>query len=282
MGYHFLLQGIFLGQGSNLGLPHCGQILCHLSPKGSPCNVSSNQAFWRASPERGFPSLECSFQRDTYLSYLMRAPQTDEHYRHDRILGEFTLILGWVLLGSSIAILPECNPYPLCTQRWDQRYWRPALKCRSHSFQEKNILSLNHFRSGLACCRVGQWRGGGKSWPRTGVNFMDQGWNPVHTPVVESELSPTWNYIQIASPEYVGPSLWPPPDRERKEDVDMVWPRSPPSPPPPTRYRESCGRVAEVTVNMFTHLDLSPELFHLLCSEAEREGLSPVKGASEK
>ena len=167
----------------------------------------------------------------------MCAPQTDEHYRHDGILGEFTLILGWVLLGFSIAILSECNPYPLCTQLWDQRYWRPALKCRSHSFQEKNILSLNHFRSGLACSRVGQWRGGGKSWPRTGVNFMDQGWNPVHTPVVESELSPTWNYIQIASPEYVGPSLWPPPDRERKEDVDMVWPRSVPLTPTPQVQR---------------------------------------------
>ena len=31
-----LLQGIFLTQGSNLGLPHCKQILYHLSHKGSP------------------------------------------------------------------------------------------------------------------------------------------------------------------------------------------------------------------------------------------------------
>ena len=30
------LQGIFPTQGSNLGLPHCGQILYHLSHKGSP------------------------------------------------------------------------------------------------------------------------------------------------------------------------------------------------------------------------------------------------------
>ena len=31
VGCHFLLQGIFLSQGSNPGLPHCGQTLYHLS-----------------------------------------------------------------------------------------------------------------------------------------------------------------------------------------------------------------------------------------------------------
>ena len=36
VGCHFLLQGIFLTQGSNLGLPHCRQILYCLSHKGSP------------------------------------------------------------------------------------------------------------------------------------------------------------------------------------------------------------------------------------------------------
>ena len=36
MGCHFLLQGIFLTQGSNLGLPHCRQTLCHLSRQGGP------------------------------------------------------------------------------------------------------------------------------------------------------------------------------------------------------------------------------------------------------
>ena len=36
VGCHFLLQGIFLTQGSNLGLLHCRQTLYHLSHKGSP------------------------------------------------------------------------------------------------------------------------------------------------------------------------------------------------------------------------------------------------------
>ena len=35
-GCHVLLQGIFLTQGSNLGLPHCRQILYHLSHQISP------------------------------------------------------------------------------------------------------------------------------------------------------------------------------------------------------------------------------------------------------
>ena len=33
---HFLLQGIFLSQESNQGLPHCRQMLYHLSHQGSP------------------------------------------------------------------------------------------------------------------------------------------------------------------------------------------------------------------------------------------------------
>ena len=36
VGCHFLLQRIFLTQGSNPGLPHCRQMLCHLNRQGSP------------------------------------------------------------------------------------------------------------------------------------------------------------------------------------------------------------------------------------------------------
>ena len=34
VGCHFLLQGTFLTQGSNPGLPHCRQVLYHLSHQG--------------------------------------------------------------------------------------------------------------------------------------------------------------------------------------------------------------------------------------------------------
>ena len=36
VGSHSLLQGIVPSQGSNPGLPHCGQIVYHLSHQGSP------------------------------------------------------------------------------------------------------------------------------------------------------------------------------------------------------------------------------------------------------
>ena len=39
VGCHSLLQGIFLIQGLNLGLPHCGQIPDYLSRQGSPSDV---------------------------------------------------------------------------------------------------------------------------------------------------------------------------------------------------------------------------------------------------
>ena len=41
MSCHFLLQGIFLAQGSNLGLLHCRLILYHLSHQESQ-NIRSN------------------------------------------------------------------------------------------------------------------------------------------------------------------------------------------------------------------------------------------------
>ena len=37
VGCHSLLHGIFQTQGSNLSLPHCRQILYHLSHQGHPC-----------------------------------------------------------------------------------------------------------------------------------------------------------------------------------------------------------------------------------------------------
>ena len=39
VGFHALLQSIFLTWGLNLGLPHSRQILYHLSHQGSPFNV---------------------------------------------------------------------------------------------------------------------------------------------------------------------------------------------------------------------------------------------------
>ena len=42
VGCHFLLQEIFPTQGSNPGLPHCGQMLYHLSRQGRLSTVASD------------------------------------------------------------------------------------------------------------------------------------------------------------------------------------------------------------------------------------------------
>ena len=43
MGSRFLLQEIFLTEGSNPGLLHCSQILYHLSCQGSPPAATPNK-----------------------------------------------------------------------------------------------------------------------------------------------------------------------------------------------------------------------------------------------
>ena len=40
VGYHSLLQGLFPTQGSNSSLPHCRQILYHLSHQGNPIDLN--------------------------------------------------------------------------------------------------------------------------------------------------------------------------------------------------------------------------------------------------
>ena len=62
---HSFLQGIFPTQGSNLGLPHCRQILHHLSHQGSP----SLSAF-HAKPLRNSNTIS-SFSLDV-LFFLHR------------------------------------------------------------------------------------------------------------------------------------------------------------------------------------------------------------------
>ena len=49
VGCHALLQGTFPTQGSNLSLPHCRQILNHLSHQGSPSSfwfISNHIFLW--------------------------------------------------------------------------------------------------------------------------------------------------------------------------------------------------------------------------------------------
>ena len=53
VGCHFLLQGVFLTQGLNLGLPHCRQILYPLDPQGSPHRVIKTTGTKRGMADAG-------------------------------------------------------------------------------------------------------------------------------------------------------------------------------------------------------------------------------------
>ena len=53
MGCHFLLQGIFPTQGSNLGLLHCRQTLYHLSYQGSLQCILVGHTGRKISPSHG-------------------------------------------------------------------------------------------------------------------------------------------------------------------------------------------------------------------------------------
>ena len=56
MGSHSLLQGIFPTQGSNPGLPHCGQIFLSAEPQGKPKNTGVGYSL--PLLQRIFPSQE--------------------------------------------------------------------------------------------------------------------------------------------------------------------------------------------------------------------------------
>ena len=60
-GQHFLLQEIFLTQGSNPGFPNCRQILYQLSNKGSPRIVGSLSLLQQIFPtqESNWSLLHC-------------------------------------------------------------------------------------------------------------------------------------------------------------------------------------------------------------------------------
>ena len=75
VGCHALLQGIFLNQGSNPGLPHCRQTLYYLSHQGSPrilewvaCTLS------RGSSDPGIESGSLALQADSLSAELSGKP----------------------------------------------------------------------------------------------------------------------------------------------------------------------------------------------------------------
>ena len=75
VGCHFLLQGIFPSQGSNLGLLHCRQNLYHLSPQGSPQIVELEFQF-SLTPELKLMLLHRKLPQPTVLTAWMEPVRT--------------------------------------------------------------------------------------------------------------------------------------------------------------------------------------------------------------
>ena len=109
IGSHSLLQGIFLIQGSNLGFPHCRQILYYLSHQRSPLNaLLLNEWIWHLNPyhlnvvalvrtaEEGYPchgGLQKLFENlKAWKSHLVRTePETQKLF----IMTLFLLPVWW-------------------------------------------------------------------------------------------------------------------------------------------------------------------------------------------
>ena len=75
---HSLLQGIFLAQALNLGLPHCREILHHLSHQGSPCR-SAKVASKQTQEDRKHLEEQKSLNHatETHLPGRAKAPSKD-------------------------------------------------------------------------------------------------------------------------------------------------------------------------------------------------------------
>ena len=81
VGCHALLQGIFSAQGLNLGLPHCRQILYHLSHQGSlknSYNSIKNNVKIRSKDLHRHTTNEC---------ILMANKPNDKTSQHHKSLG---------------------------------------------------------------------------------------------------------------------------------------------------------------------------------------------------
>ena len=98
-----LLQGIFPTQGSNPGLPHCGQILYQLSHKGSPRILEwvaypfSSGSSWPRNPTR----VSC-IAGGFFTNWAIRASEGIRFSKHTNI----GILLDVLLFLSLVSLAP--------------------------------------------------------------------------------------------------------------------------------------------------------------------------------
>ena len=76
MGCHFLLQVIVPTQGLNLGLPHCRQMLYHLSHQGTPEYIMRNARLDEA--QAGITNAERNINNLRYTDDTILMAESEE------------------------------------------------------------------------------------------------------------------------------------------------------------------------------------------------------------
>ena len=143
MGCHFLLQGIFMTQGSNPGLPHSRQSLYHLSHQGSPELISLVLLFPTTSSSDPGPhtTLSCHVSLGSSgthsFSDFLYFDDLDNSKKCSGILWKVPQLgfLWWFSRGGLDGGVWEEDPGP-------KRGWNSA--CRKLSIFESLLLSAGY------------------------------------------------------------------------------------------------------------------------------------------
>ena len=110
VGCHALLQGIFLAQGSNPGLPNYRRILYLLSHQGSPSMQLSSMKILKAlKQDRISPSFNASWntRNDGQVDTHSRKYTPTTHIKAKHFMCQEVIIKTTCAPGSSMTHLPE-------------------------------------------------------------------------------------------------------------------------------------------------------------------------------
>ena len=171
VGCHFLLQGIFLTQGSNPGLPHCSQMLLPSEPLGKSCPTLCDP-------------VDCSIPGFPVLHHLPKPAQTHVHWVSDAIqpscpllspsafnLSQHRGLFQWVNSSHQVAKLLELQlQHQSCQLIFRTNFFEDGLlgsACSSKDSQESsptpqfksiNSLALSFLYSTIITSIHGYWK----------------------------------------------------------------------------------------------------------------------------
>ena len=168
MGCHFLLQGIFLTQGSKLGALHCGQVLYHLSYQGSLALLGLVIHFLNLL--HCFPEIldhlhyhysEFSFWKVHYLHFIFSPSGAfilSFHLRHNFLLFHCGVCdfcsshcETMLLLAASVCSLMEETEKLVHPFQWEGLWWdKLGLALEGRAVLSKALIQLSPYDWGCA------------------------------------------------------------------------------------------------------------------------------------